>query len=85
MHVLIREIHNISARLLREYLEELGGRVTADDCICGEGWQARLTQMKDSVTGALSVEQMRLEWRGDEQAFQCIWPLLEQKIMRAAG
>lgn len=73
------------AWLLREYLEELGGHVASDDCICGEGWQARLIAMEDYVIGSLRVGQVRLEWKGNDLALLQVWPRLEQKLARAGG
>lgn len=85
MQVLVRELRSLPTWLLREYLEELGGQVTADDCITGPGWQARIIKMEDFSIGSLSVGQIRLEWQGNDLAYQTVWPQLEQKLARAGG
>jgi hypothetical protein len=85
MHCFERELRSLPAWLLRAYLEELGGRVTSDDCICGDGWQARLEQMEDYAIGSLRVGQVRLIWKGNDRALQEVWPRLEQKLARAGG
>lgn len=85
MHTFIRELRSMPIWLLREYLEQVGGEVSSDDCICGSGWQARLTQMDDYVIGSLRVGQVQLEWKGNDLAVQQVWPLLEQKLARAGG
>lgn len=84
MHTITRELRSLPIGLLRKYLEELGGRITSDDCISGEGWQARLTQLEDFIIDSLHVAQVRLEWRGNEQAYQTCWQQLEQKLIAHA-
>lgn len=85
MHIFTRELRSMPIWLIREYLEELGGSVTSDDCISGEGWQACLTAMEDYVIGSLRVGQVHLEWKGNDRALEQVWPRLEQKLARAGG
>lgn len=85
MVTIIRELRGIPARVLVEYMETLGGKVAADHCITGDGWQARLVPMEDYSFGLLKTSQMRLEWQGDEQSYRTIWPQLELKFLRIGG
>lgn len=85
MHHVTRELRSLPLWLLREYMEELGGQITSDDCITGPGWEARLTKVEDFSIGSLRVGQVRLDWKGDDQALASFWPKLEQRLMRAGG
>lgn len=85
MHTITRELRGIPAWLLKEYMETLGGKVAADGSIIGTGWQAQLIQMEDYAIGSLKVGQVRLEWQGDDEAYQTIWPRLEIRLIRVGG
>jgi hypothetical protein len=85
VHCQTRVLYHIPVWVLRNYLEDLGGRVSSDDCITGDGWEARLFQVDqtpETNPGETDDQKcIRLEWRGNEQAFQTVWPLLEQKLL----
>lgn len=80
-----RELRSMPLWLLREYMEELGGRALTGTQVTGDGWQADLEQMEDFCIGSLRVGQVRLTWTGSEQALRNTWPKLEQKLARAGG
>jgi hypothetical protein len=71
--------------LLREYLEQLAGRVQADGSLAGDGWQATLTQVEDYRIGSLSVGRVRLEITGEAETVKRIRQSLEPKLLRAGG
>ena len=81
----IREIRGLPIWLLREYLEQAGGRVLDEGCVEGEGWVARVTQIEDYRIGSLSVGQVRLEIEADESALLDLLARLEPKLLRAGG
>jgi len=71
--------------LLREYLEELGGRSLEDGTIVGPGWIARLVQAEDYRVGSINVGQVRLFLEAEIEVWQRLQPALEKKLMRAGG
>lgn len=81
----IRETRGIPLWLLREYLEEGGGRATADDRVVGDGWEVRLTQLEDFAVGSLRVGQVRLAIDGSDAAVARLLAFLEPKLIRAGG
>lgn len=85
MHSYIMEIRSITLKVIETYLEEFDGRRQSDGWITGEGWQARLVPLEDYVIGSLRFEQVRLEWKGDNEAVKAVWLPLQQKIIRPGG
>lgn len=81
------ELRSMPLWLMQAYLEELGGVLGEDGWISGqaEGWKARLTPMEDFVLGSLRVGQVRMEWQGDDPAYQTVWPLIRKKLIRGGG
>lgn len=80
-----RELRSLPIWLLGEYLQEVGAQPVGGWAYQGEGWQAQIVQLEDFVIGSLRVGQVRLDWQGDDRAQQLVWPLIEQKLMRAGG
>ncbi len=85
----IREFRGISKRLAANYLENLGGeRVDeAGDRIEGDGWSAELAERKvNPVPGAsITLNEVRVEFGGDETTLRPLIGKFEQKAMRAGG
>jgi hypothetical protein len=81
----VREIRALPIWLLREYLEDAGGRSAGDGSVEGAGWTARLTQVEDYRIGSLAVGQVRLEIEADEKALSDLLARLEPKLLRAGG
>ena len=80
-----REMRGIPLWLLREYLQEIGGRVGAEGRISGNGWIANLAQLEDYRVGSLHVGQVRLEIEATQDAWVKIHQGLEKKLLRAGG
>jgi hypothetical protein len=78
-------VRGVPLWLLREYLEEIGGRLQADGGLMGDGWMARLTQVDDYVIGSLRVGQVRLELDGEAASVERAREALEPKLLRAGG
>lgn len=85
MQHLLFELRSMPAWLIEEYLLELGGKISENNWIVGNGWKASIEKMSDFQIGSLRVGQVRLDWWGDENAIKNILPVLEQKLMRAGG
>lgn len=81
----IREIRGLPIWLLREYLEQAGGRILDENLVEGTDWAARVTQIEDYRIGSLSVGQVRLEIEADESALTDLLARLEPKLLRAGG
>jgi hypothetical protein len=80
-----RETRGIPLWLLREYLEEGGGRATDDHRVVGDGWEVRLTQIEDFVVGSLHVGQVRVDIDGSDAGVAQVLAFLEPKLVRAGG
>ncbi len=80
-----RETRGIPLWLLREYLEEGGGRAADDRRVVGDGWEVRLTQIEDFVVGSLRVGQVRLDIDGSDAGVARLLAFLEPKLIRAGG
>lgn len=84
-----REFRGISKRLAANYLETLGGeRVDeAGDRIEGDGWSADLTERTvRPVPGAsITLNEVRVEFSGDEEPLRPLIDQFAQKAMRAGG
>ena len=83
--MLDREIRGVPLWQIREYLEELGGRVLDDMNVQGEGWKANLEQIEDFQIGSLVVGQVRVLIEGDEPTLAALEPRLDDKLIRAGG
>jgi len=80
-----REVRGIPLWLIREYLEELGGRPIGDDAAEGEGWAAKIEQIEDFKIGSLEIGQVRLTMEGDEAAVTALNLKMDDKLLRAGG
>ena len=81
----IREVRGIPLWLMREYIEEAGGKKIDDGLVEGAGWTVRLTQLEDFTIGSLSVGEIRIEMEGTEKGLAEIRTILEPKLLRAGG
>ncbi len=80
-----RVITGLPLWLLREYLQELGGRQAGDGWLVGRGWSARLAQVEDFQVGSLRVGQVRLQVHATAEVLEALRPRLEQKLLRGGG
>lgn len=80
-----QEVRGIPLWLLREYLLELGGSLSSDGRIAGDGWSASLAQQADYRVGSLSVAQVLLELEAEPEVWKKLQPSLQGKLMRAGG
>lgn len=79
------ELRGIPLWLVREYLEEAGGRARDDTHVAGNGWTATLEQIEDFTLGSLRIGQVRLTLEGDPDAVARLREFLEPKLLRAGG
>jgi hypothetical protein len=84
-----REFRGISKRLAANYLENLGGERAdeAGDRVEGDGWTAELTERTvRPVPGAsVTLNEVRVEFSGDEESLRPLIDRFAQKAMRAGG
>jgi len=71
--------------LLKEYLQELGGRLITDDTVAGEGWTVHLARMEPFRLGSLEVGQVRLEMETREDVYADFVERFRLKTLRAGG
>ncbi|MHC4410067.1 MAG: DUF1952 domain-containing protein [Planctomycetota bacterium] len=83
--MLDREIRGVPLWQIREYLEELGGRVLDDTHLEGDGWKATLAQIEDFQIGSLVVGQVHVLIEGEAATLTALEPRLDDKLIRAGG
>ena len=82
---IVREMRGIPFFLLREYLEELGGKAVSEDRVEGSGWSVRLTRMEPFRLGSLSVGQTCLEIEIEEIQADEFMERFSMKTLRAGA
>ncbi len=85
MRHIVREMRGIPFFLLREYLEELGGKAVSEDRVEGSGWSVRLTRMEPFRLGSLSVGQTCLEIQIEENQADEFMERFSMKTLRAGA
>jgi hypothetical protein len=82
---IVREIRGIPFFLLREYLEDLGGKVISDHRVEGHGWRADLEKMKPFRIGSLSVGQTKMTLEIEDHLANDFMERFELKTLRAGA
>lgn len=85
MKTVVREMRGIPYFLLKEYLQELGGTLVAEDEVRGEGWTVRLKKMEPFRLGSLSVGQTRLTMQIREDVYDDFMAQFSMKTLRAGA
>lgn len=82
-----REFRAISQRLAVQYLESLGGeRVDEEGSrVEGDRWSAELSERNVNPVGSITLNEVTVDFEGDEQALQPVIEQFEQKAIRAGG
>jgi hypothetical protein len=81
-----REFRAISQRLAVQYLENLGGEVKdGGDRVEGDGWSADLSEKKVNPVGAITLNEVRVEFEGDAETLEPLIEKFAQKAIRAGG
>lgn len=85
MKTLVREMRGIPYFLLKEYLQELGGEILAEEVVAGESWRVRLERMEPFRLGSLEVGQTRLTMEIREDVFDDFMARFALKTLRAGA
>ncbi|HRJ55576.1 MAG TPA: DUF1952 domain-containing protein [Anaerolineales bacterium] len=85
MQTIVHEMRGIPFFLLKEYLEEMGGREVEEDVIQGEGWTVRLEKMEPFRLFSLSVGQTRLTVEMEDHVVEDFTERFRKKTLRAGG
>ncbi|HRK91028.1 MAG TPA: DUF1952 domain-containing protein [Anaerolineales bacterium] len=85
MQTIVHEMRGIPFFLLKEYLEEMGGREVEEDVIQGEGWTVRLEKMEPFRLFSLSVGQTRLTVEMEDHVVDDFTERFRKKTLRAGG
>ena len=86
-----RTLRSLPRWLVREYLEDLGGRSDLDLAdsrtfrLVAAGWQATLEQVDDFQVGSLRVGQVRLTLSGAPASLAPMMAALEKRLFRGGG
>jgi hypothetical protein len=78
-------IRGLPIWLIRDYLLELGGKVSSENAITGHGWRIFLTQMEDYQIGSLKVGQVQMQLESDSNMCEHFYAELCKKMIRAGG
>ncbi len=79
-----RTFRGITARAAMMYLERLGGVVTEDGIVEGDGWIARVEGGTAKVGPTLRIDEVTIEFEGDDELNDII-AKFKQKAVRAGG
>jgi hypothetical protein len=85
MQTIVREMRGIPFFLLKEYLEEMGGKPLNENQVQGPGWRVELSRMEPFRIGSLEVGQTRLEIQIEDHAVDDFLEVFGQKTLRAGG
>ncbi|GAB4500360.1 MAG: hypothetical protein OHK003_20270 [Anaerolineales bacterium] len=85
MHTIVHEMRGIPFFLLKEYLEEMGGKEVEENVIQGEGWTVRLEKMEPFRLFSLSVGQTRLTVEMEDHVADDFTERFRKKTLRAGG
>jgi hypothetical protein len=85
MKTVVHEMRGIPYFLLKEYLQELGGTLVAEDTVAGEGWSVRMEKMEPFRLKSLSVGQTRLYMELREDVYDDFLERFRMKTLRAGG
>jgi hypothetical protein len=85
MKTIIREMRGIPFFLLKEYLEEMGGKEIREDVIQGAGWTVHLERMEPFRIGSLSIGQSKLTIEIAEEVEEDFIKRFSMKTLRAGG
>ncbi len=85
MQTIVHEMRGIPYFLLKEYLQELGGRLADDNLVIGDGWKVSLERMEPFRIGSLSVGQTRLTMELEDRIAEDFQERFLKKTLRAGG
>lgn len=85
MKTIVREMRGIPYFLLKEYLQELGGTLVAENEVAGEGWSVKLEKMEPFRLKSLSVGQTRLIMNIREDVYDDFMARFAMKTLRAGA
>jgi Domain of unknown function (DUF1952) len=85
MRTIVHEMRGIPYYLLKEYLQELGGTLVAEDLIKGDGWRVKIEKMEPFQLFSLSVGQSRLTMELDDSVADDFLDRFTKKTLRAGG
>jgi len=85
MQTIIREMRGIPYFLMKEYLQELGGALTEENLMRGDGWSASLERMEPFRIGSISVGQIRLTMELEDRVAEDFLERLMKKTLRAGA
>lgn len=71
--------------LLKEYLQEMGGILSGENLIQGDGWSVKIEKMEPFRLFSLSVGQSRLTMELDDLVADDFLERFKKKTFRAGG
>ena len=85
MQTIVHEMRGIPYFLLKEYLQELGGKLVGENIIVGDGWKVSLERMEPFRIGSLTVGQTRLTMELEDRVADDFKERFLKKTLRAGG
>ena len=80
-----REYHGIPLQVITGYLIELGGTMTSEDYVSGEGWSATLRKGEPFTVAALRFATVHVTFKGDETVLKRLFATFDLKMIRVGG
>lgn len=81
----MHDYYSVPRFMMKDYLEQLGGREVSANVFEGEGWLATLSAAPWRHIGALRVGGTRAEFSGAPEVLERFYAKLHQKTMRGGG
>jgi hypothetical protein len=85
MQIIVHEMRGIPYFLLKEYLQEMGGKEIEENLIQGDGWSVRLERMEPFRLFSISVGQTRLTVEMEDHVADDFTERFRKKTLRAGG
>ena len=85
MQTIVHEMRGIPYFLLKEYLQELGGKLVGENIIVGDGWKVSLERMEPYCIGSIVVGQTRLTMELEDRVADDFKERFLKKTLRAGG
>lgn len=81
----MKQVYGIPLWLMKKYLADLGATETAENVMCGDGWQAVVSKSEPARIGSLVVGRIEVEFSGDQPALDDMLERLHWKTLRGGG
>lgn len=79
------DYYGVPVWLMQEYLLQLGGRLTEENQVEGDGWRAMLRPAEWRAIGSLRVGGATVTFEGEQATLDALFERLHWKTLRGGG